>query len=286
MTIRPVDYVAASKPTIEGAGVHLHRAFGYYEVPKYDPFLLLDDFGSDNPHDYIMGFPWHPHRGIETVTYVFAGSVKHKDSLGNAGEIGSGDIQWMTAGSGIIHEEMPQLFEGRMRGFQLWVNLPAADKMCDPRYQDIRANMVPEVAGPNGAKVKVICGAYGDAKGPVEDLAVRPEYLDVSLPAGATFEHAVPAEKNAFVYVVEGSATVGGDAKEIPAEHVAHLGAGDGVTVTAGGQGARFLLVSGKPLGEPIAWYGPIVMNTDAEIRQAFAEFEAGTFVKTGAGRE
>ncbi len=283
MNFRPVDHIAASKPTIEGAGVHLHRAFGYYEVPKYDPFLLLDDFGSDDPRDYLLGFPWHPHRGIETVTYVFAGSVRHKDSLGNSGTIGSGDIQWMTAGSGIIHEEMPEVFEGRMRGFQLWVNLPAKDKMADPRYQDIRASAVPEVASDGGVKVKVICGSYRGVTGPVEDLAVRPEYLDVLLPAGAGFTHDIPADRNAFAYVAEGAVDLGVGATDITADHVVHFGAGEGVRFTAGPVGARVLLVSGRPLGEPISWYGPIVMNTEAEIRQAFAEYEAGTFVKKGA---
>lgn len=276
---REVDHIAASKPTIEGAGVHLHRAFGYHEVPKYDPFLLLDDFGSENPHDYIMGFPWHPHRGIETVTYVFQGAVEHEDSLGNKGTIRDGDVQWMNAGRGIIHQEMPQQFEGRMRGFQLWVNLPAAEKMSAPRYQDITADMIPEREVGNGILVKVICGTFKDAVGPAEDLMARPEYLDATIPAGESFTHGIPAGKNAFIYVTDGEALVGTERTRVPQEHVAHLSDGDEVTVSGGDSAARCLVISGQPLGEPVSWRGPIVMNTEEEIEQAFKEYHNGTFI-------
>ena len=277
---REVDYIAASKPTIEGAGVHLHRAFGYNEVPKYDPFLLLDDFGSENPDDYIKGFPWHPHRGIETITYVFDGEIQHEDSLGNKGTIGSGDVQWMNAGSGIIHKEMPQKFEGRMRGFQLWANLPAKDKMSAPRYQGITAEEIPEVTSDDGVRVKIICGEYNGVKGPVEDVMARPEYLDVTIPVGSTFTHSIPRGKNAFVYVASGDVVIGSERRLVPEEHVAHLSDGEELVLMAEHTPARCLVISGQPLGEPISWHGPIVMNTKEEIELAFEEYQNGTFIK------
>ncbi len=296
---RRIQRVVRSKPTIEGAGVRLRRAFGFQEVPALDPFLLLDDFRSDDPRDYIKGFPWHPHRGIETITYALRGDVEHGDSMGNAGTIGSGDVQWMTAGSGIIHEEMPKGDEdGRMWGFQLWANLPASHKMMDPRYRDVTSGRIPEVTVAGGVTVRVICGQVGEAQGPVRDIVTDPEYLDVTVPAGAEFVHPTPPGHTVFAYIYGGKACfcrerdpfsyeVEGagwsDLRRDPlvgSESLVLLGDGDQVTVSAEDEPARFLLVSGKPIHEPVAWYGPIVMNTQEELRIAFAEYRDGTFIK------
>ena len=271
---------------MEGAGVRLHRAIGFLEPPEtYDPFLLLDDFRSDEERDFAKGFPWHPHRGMETITYVLRGEVDHADSLGNSGTIGAGDVQWMTAGSGIVHQEMPRGdTEGAVYGFQLWANLPAADKMMAPRYRGFSAEEIPEVRDPGGAVIKVIAGTVNGVVGAVRDVAASPEYLDVSVPAGSTFTHATQRGHTVFAYVFEGaghfderSDTLVGD------RHLVSFDDGDSVTERAGPSGVRFLLVSGKPIGEPIAWRGPIVMNTDAELRTAFEELQRGTFIKTKA---
>lgn len=283
MKQRSIVHVHATRPTIEGAGVHLHRAFGYEEKGQYDPFLLLDDFGSENPHDYIMGFPWHPHRGIETVTYVLSGEVDHEDSMGNQGAIQRGDIQWMTAGSGIIHQEMPQQFKGRLRGFQLWVNLPAKDKMMPPRYQEIQKEAVPIHQEENGVHVKVICGNYKGKQGPVKDLMVDVEYLDIEMPAGKRFHHVVSQEKTVFAYLYEGSAQFEGGKTELSGEQVIRFGQGTELEIQTTHQSAKLLLISGTPLKEPIAWGGPIVMNTQAELEHAFQELQEDTFVKVKA---
>lgn len=271
-----------AEPTIEGAGVHLKRAFGNREAPRLDPFLLLDDFRSDDPSKYLPGFPWHPHRGIETITYVLEGDVEHGDSMGNRGDITAGDVQWMTAGSGIVHQEMPRGNpQGRMGGFQLWANLPASHKMMDPRYRDVKRSEIPEVSMEGGAKVKIVCGRVNGVQGPVRDIVTDPEYLDVSIPKGAHFTHAVKKGHTVFAYVVEGSARFdpGRDGLCGP-ECLVHYGDGDAVSVSAEKEPVRFLLVSGKPIGEPVAWYGPIVMNTSEEIRIAFEEYRNGTFIK------
>jgi redox-sensitive bicupin YhaK (pirin superfamily) len=291
-----------SKPTIEGAGVHLKRAFGFDEVPLLDPFLLLDDFRSNDPRKYLPGFPWHPHRGIETITYVLEGKVEHGDSLGNEGVISPGDIQWMTAGSGIIHQEMPKGdAAGLMGGFQLWANLPRSQKMMDPRYRDVKAGTVPEVTLSSGAKVKVVAGTVEGVTGPVQDIVIDPEYLDVTVPAGATFAHPVAEGHKALAYVIEGKAyfddlrdayahdVVGAnyfdlerDCKFGTESLVLYRPEGDHILVTANDSPVRFLLISGMPLGEPVAWYGPIVMNTREELRIAFDEYQNGTFIKHG----
>ena len=300
-TIRKISTIWKSKPTIEGAGVHLKRAFGYYQVPQFDPFLLLDDFHSANPAEYLPGFPWHPHRGIETITYVIAGEVDHGDSMGNTGRIGPGDVQWMTAGSGIIHQEMPKgSTDGLMWGFQLWANLPAAQKMMDPRYRDLKSADIPEAGLSGGVRVKVICGEVGGIQGPVRDIVTDPEYLDVTVPAHATFNHRVKRGHTVFAYVVDGKGyfdkernpyahdVVGSNYFDFQrdclcsAENLVLYGDGDSVAVSAAEQPLRFLLVSGKPLGEPVAWYGPIVMNSREELRVAFEEYERGTFIKHG----
>jgi redox-sensitive bicupin YhaK (pirin superfamily) len=261
--------------------VHLKRAFGFREVPDLDPFLLLDDFHSDNPNDYIAGFPWHPHRGIETVTYMIEGNVEHGDSIGNAGVIESGDCQWMTAGSGIIHQEMPKEMEGMMWGFQLWVNLPASQKMMKPRYQEIKANTVPEVNLGDGIKVRVVSGEVGGVKGPVEDIVVDPEYLDVSMPPNTELVRGFKPGYKVFAYTILGSGYFEpGSKRSIEKEHLVIFQDGDEVSIKAGEKGARFLLISGKPLKEPVAWYGPIVMNTQEELDQAFREYREGTFIK------
>jgi redox-sensitive bicupin YhaK (pirin superfamily) len=300
MSIRPVKRISQSVPTLEGAGVHLRRAFGNSGATSdFDPFLLLDDFRSDNPDEYLAGFPWHPHRGIETITYVLAGTVAHGDSLGNRGTIGAGDVQWMTAGSGILHQEFPQGdLAGRMHGFQLWANLPASLKMTEPRYQDISARDIPEVIEDDGTSVRVVCGAFGGKTGPVEGVAADPRYLDVSVPPGRRKTLAVETTRHAFAYVFAGSGTfrdasdprsvrtdIVGRGAAPPAEEVGNrtlvlFDRGDEVTVQAGEEGVRFLLVSGQPLEEPVAWYGPVVMNTEAELRQAFTELQRGTFIK------
>jgi redox-sensitive bicupin YhaK (pirin superfamily) len=290
-----------SKPTLEGAGVKLRRAFGFGETSAYDPFLLFDDFRNDRPNDYLAGFPWHPHRGIETITYVLAGTVEHGDSLGNRGSLGAGDIQWMTAGSGILHQEMPQGDPmGRMHGFQLWANLPSRLKMTAPRYQDVSGKDVPEVIDDDGTRVKIVCGSFWGKTGPVDGVAADPRYLDVFVPPGVRKRLAVETSRHAFAYVFEGSGTfhdasepravqtdiVGGTTRPdfVGNRSLVLFDSGDEVSVEAGDQGIRFLLVSGTPIEEPVAWYGPIVMNTKAELQQAYDELNRGTFIKTSAG--
>ncbi len=299
MSIRPVKRIIEAKPTVEGAGVKLRRAFGFGDTGEFDPFLLFDDFRNERPGDYLAGFPWHPHRGIETITYVLAGAVTHGDSLGNRGTLGSGDVQWMTAGSGILHQEMPQGDpQGRMHGFQLWANLPASLKMTAPRYQDVLARDIPEVVDDDGTAVRVVCGSFWGKSGPVDGVAADPRYLDVWVPAGRRKTLPVEASRNAFAYVFEGAGTfrdasqplavrterVGPVAGVAPAEtgnrSLVLFDSGDEVTVQAGDQGIRFLLVSGQPIEEPVAWYGPIVMNTEAQLRQAYEELRQGTFIK------
>jgi redox-sensitive bicupin YhaK (pirin superfamily) len=278
--IRKVNVIYKGRDTLEGAGVRLKRIFGYYEVPLFDPFLMLDDFGSHDPQDYIAGFPWHPHRGIETVTYMLHGTVSHGDSMGNKGKISDGQVQWMTAGSGIIHQEMPQEQEDYLRGFQLWVNLPAKNKMMNPRYQDIQARDIPEFQSEEGVKVRVIAGRYRGFAGPVKDIICEPEYLDVHVPRGLTFEHPVKKGHAVFAYAIEGEGMVGPDRKKIQAGTLALLGDGEKVVLEANPSSFRFLLVSGKPIGEPVAWQGPIVMNTEEELTLAFKEYRNGTFIK------
>jgi redox-sensitive bicupin YhaK (pirin superfamily) len=296
---RKIQKVIKSKPTLEGAGVHLKRVFGYSEVPQFDPFLLLDDFRSDNPDHYVKGFPWHPHRGIETITYVLKGDVEHGDSMGNKGVISSGDTQWMTAGSGIIHQEMPRGDpDGAMEGFQLWANLPKSHKMMDPRYRDIKSSQVPEVVLENGVKIKIICGAVDGKQGPVRDIVIDPEYLDVTVPARAEFIHTLKRGHTVFAYVIEGKGVFCNeknpfsyemegvnyfDMQRDPFVHNGMLvlfGDGDQVTISTQGDNLRFLLISGRPIDEPVAWYGPIVMNTEEELRIAFEEYQNGTFIK------
>jgi len=275
---RIVKQILNSKPTLEGAGVRLKRVFGYHEVPLFDPFLLLDHFGSENPEDYIKGFPWHPHRGIETVTYVLNGEVEHGDSIGNRGVIRSGDVQWMTAGSGIIHQEMPREYDGLMKGFQLWVNLPAEKKMIAPRYRGITKDQIPTLEK-EGAKIEVIAGRIDETEGPIQDLVVSVEYFDVKLEAWKTFEHSTKRDCKVFAYVVEGSGY--SDDTLIESQHCALFGEGDNVKIGTK-DGVRFLFVSGKPLNESVAWGGPIVMNTEEELAEAFHELGEGTFIKTG----
>lgn len=301
MTVtRMIRKVLKAKPTLEGAGVHLHRVFGFSEVPMFDPFLLLDDFRSDKPEHYLKGFPWHPHRGIETITYVLNGAVEHGDSMGNKGVTGSGDVQWMTAGSGIIHQEMPKGDpEGRMEGFQLWANLPKAHKMMAPRYRGVESRDIPEVRLANGTHLKVICGRIGEVTGPVTDIVTEPEYLDISLPAGSEFRHPTIRghtvfayviggqgyfcqEKNPFTYEVEGLNYFDMQREPFVSNGMlVLLDDGDEVLVTTEAEPVRFLLISGKPIGEPVAWYGPIVMNTEEELKTAFEEYRQGTFIKS-----
>ena len=304
MAIRAVKRLVKAKPTVEGAGVRLRRAFGFGATSDFDPFLLLDDFRNERPEDYLAGFPWHPHRGIETITYVLAGTVEHGDSMGNRGSIGAGDIQWMTAGRGIVHQEMPTGdAQGRMHGFQLWANLPSALKMTAPRYQDVKAADVPVAREDDGTEVRIVCGSYRGKRGPVDDVAAKPVYLDVSIPAGKRRTLAVETTSQAFAYVFAGtgkfcnaSAPLAvptepsgwADAKPPSAADNRTLvlfDRGDEVEVQAGDDGIRFLLVSGQPLGEPVAWYGPIVMNTQEELQHAFEQLEAGTFLKPDAPR-
>jgi redox-sensitive bicupin YhaK (pirin superfamily) len=299
MSIRPVKSLRESQPAVEGAGVHLRRAFGFGNTSEFDPFLLFDDFRNDRPEQFTAGFPWHPHRGIETITYVLAGTVDHGDSLGNAGTLGAGDVQWMTAGRGIIHQEMPQGdAAGRMHGFQLWANLPRALKMTAPRYQDVKAADIPAVTDDDGTHVRIICGAFWGQRGPVEGIAADPRYLDISVPPGRRRNIEVPLDANAFAYVFAGSgtfrdasaprpvATERSPLDEAPVytdvgnRSLVTFDRGDEITVQAGEQGMRFLLVSGRPIEEPVAWYGPIVMNTEAELRQAVAEIRQGTFLR------
>lgn len=279
--VRKITTIFPSRPTIEGAGVHLKRVFGHAEVPTFDPFLLLDDFHSSNPEDYLAGFPWHPHRGIETVTYMLEGKVEHGDSLGNKGIIKSGEMQWMTAGSGIVHQEMPKGNKSLMWGLQLWVNLPASHKMMKPRYRDVRSEDIPEHQSNTGIKVKVISGRYKDLVGPVKDIICEPEYLDMSIPAGEKFEHTVKRGHTVFAYVLEGEGFFHPEKKEcISRENLVLFSDGEGVVIEAGQEPLRFLLISGQPIGEPVAWYGPIVMNTEEELRLAFEEYRNGTFIK------
>jgi redox-sensitive bicupin YhaK (pirin superfamily) len=300
MSIRPVKRIVQSTPTLEGAGVKLRRAFGFGATEEFDPFLLLDDFRNERPEDYRAGFPWHPHRGIETVTYVLAGTVEHGDSLGNCGKLGAGDVQWMTAGSGIMHQEMPQGdTRGRMHGFQLWANLPSSLKMTAPRYQDVPSQDIPEVTDDDGTRVRVICGEFWGKRGPVDGVAADPRYLDIFVPPGRRKILPVGTGRHAFAYVFEGSGTFrdasqpfgvltekeGGDGEILVREKIGNrslvvFGSGDDVTVQAGDEGIRFLLVSGKPIEEPVAWYGPIVINTNAELQQAVTELRDGTFIK------
>ena len=299
MSLRPIKRVIKSKPTVEGAGVHLRRAFGFGNTSEFDPFLLLDDFRNDVPDDYLAGFPWHPHRGIETITYVLAGTVEHGDSLGNSGAIAAGDIQWMTAGRGIIHQEMPKGDTlGRMHGFQLWANLPSSLKMTAPRYQEVKAAEIPEVTDDDGTRDRIVCGTFWGKKGPVEGVAADPIYLDVSVPPGMRKSLPVETTRHAFAYVFSGSGKFCNASAplSVPTEGVGWLetvpptaaedrslilfDSGDEVTVHAGDNGIRFLLVSGQPLQEPVAWYGPIVMNTQDELRHAFEELQEGTFLK------
>jgi redox-sensitive bicupin YhaK (pirin superfamily) len=275
---RRVKQVLKSEITMEGAGVRLKRVFGYYEVPLFDPFLLLDHFGSENPEDYVKGFPWHPHRGIETVTYMVNGEVEHGDSTGNSGLIRSGDVQWMSAGSGIIHQEMPRKYEGLMQGFQLWVNLPAKKKMIDPRYRGITEDEIP-VLKKEGAEIKVIAGIIDGTEGPVQDLVVDVEYFDVELAASKTFEHSTETDWTTLAYVVNGSGYF--NDKLIESQLCALFGKGNSVRIKTD-DGIRFLFVSGKPLKEPVAWGGPIVMNTQEELEKAFQELDQGTFIKNG----
>ena len=298
MSIRPVKHVSQSRPHIEGAGVHLRRAFGFGKTTDFDPFLLFDDFRNDNPDEYLAGFPWHPHRGIETITYVLAGTVEHGDSLGNRGSLGAGDIQWMTAGSGILHQEMPKGDDaGRMHGFQLWANLPASLKMTAPRYQDVQGKDVPEIVDDDGTTVRVVCGSFWGKTGAVEGVAADPRYLDIFVPPGLRKVLPVETTNHAFAYVFQGSGTFR-DASSPRAVQTDIVGTGverpdfignrsmvlfdqgDEVVVQAGDEGIRFLLVSGKPIKEPVAWYGPIVMNTQHELRVAIDELNRGTFIK------
>jgi hypothetical protein len=301
MSLRPVKQILKTQPTLEGAGVKLQRAFGFGKTKDFDPFLLLDDFRNEHPGDYLAGFPWHPHRGIETITYVLAGSVEHGDSLGNQGRMAAGDVQWMTAGSGILHQEMPKGdAQGRMHGFQLWANLPAALKMTTPRYQDIPSAAIPEVTDDDGTSVRVVCGEFWGQRGPVDGVAAEPSYVDVSVPPGKRKRLAIETTRNAFAYVFAGSGTFrdASDPQAVLTESGADPNAppryeagnhslvlfdrGDEIVVQAGDEGIRFLLVSGKPIEEPVAWYGPIVMNTSDELRQAVTELQNGSFIKHG----
>src|ERR1035437_7422068 len=301
MSIRPVRRIVEATPTLEGAGVKLRRAFGFGATEEFDPFLLFDDFRNERPADYVAGFPWHPHRGIETITYVLAGTVAHNDSLGNSGTLGAGDVQWMTSGSGILHQEMPKGDpNGRMHGFQLWANLPSSLKMTEPRYQEVKSADIPLITDDDGTEVRVVCGTFWGKAGPVDGVAADPIYLDVSVPAGRRKTFPVETTRHAFAYVFAGAGKfcnasgplavptegVGWADTSLPIEaenrSLILFDNGDEVTVQAGEHGIRFLLVSGKPLEEPVAWYGPIVMNTQEQLRQAFQELEQGTFLKPG----
>ncbi len=301
MSVRPIKRVLEARPTIEGAGVQLRRAFGFDGTEDFDPFLLFDDFRNDRPDSYAAGFPWHPHRGIETITYVLAGSVDHGDSLGNQGTLGAGDVQWMTAGSGILHQEMPKGDrEGRMHGFQLWANLPSSLKMTTPRYQDVSSREIPEVIEDDGTTIRVICGTFGGRSGPVDGIAAKPRYLDIWVPPGKRRRFPVENSRHAFAYVFDGEGSfrdassprpvltedAGSDGEPVPDQSgnrsLVLFDSGDEVTVQAGEAGIRFLLVSGRPIEEPVAWYGPIVMNTEEELRQAWQDLRQGTFIRHG----
>jgi len=299
MSIRPVKRLVKAKPALEGAGVHLRRAFGFDNTSDFDPFLLLDDFRNDVPEDYLAGFPWHPHRGIETITYVLAGTVEHGDSMGNKGAITAGDVQWMTAGRGIIHQEMPKGdHAGRMHGFQLWANLPSSQKMTEPRYQEVKALDIPEVKDDDGTHVRVVCGTFWGATGPVDGIAADPIYLDVSIAPGRRKILPMETTRHSFAYVFAGAGKFCNASAPlaVPTEPVRWADTtppsqadnrslllfdrGDEIMVQAGDDGIRFLLVSGHPLQEPVAWYGPIVMNTQEQLQTAFAELREGTFLK------
>jgi len=299
MSLRPVKRVLTPKETLEGAGVRLKRAFGFGNTEEFDPFLLFDDFRNERPEDFLKGFPWHPHRGIETITYVLAGSVDHGDSLGNKGSLGAGDVQWMTAGSGIMHQEMPKGDPtGRMHGFQLWANLPASLKMTAPRYQDVTSDAIPEAVDDDGTRVRVVCGEFWGKTGPVDGVAASPQYLDISVPPGVKKHLPIETTRHAFAYVFAGSGTFRdasqprGVQTEVVGEGAATVrsavgdrslvlfDSGDEIVVQAGDAGIRFLLVSGQPIEEPVAWYGPIVMNTEEQLQQAYSELRAGTFIK------
>lgn len=300
MSIRPTLETRRAQPTLEGAGVHLHRTFGFHDPSELDPFLLFDDFRNDDPAKYASGFPWHPHRGIETITYVLEGEVDHGDSLGNTGTLGAGDVQWMTAGSGILHQEMPRgNSHGQMHGFQLWANLPSALKMTAPRYQDVTAPDIPVVTDDDGTRVRVIVGSFWGRTGPVDGIAADPQYLDISVPPGVRKTFKVDTYRRAFAYVFAGSGAFADASqptgilleKEVMGQEVnirdlsgdrtlVRFGTGDEVTVQAGPDGVRFLLISGAPIQEPVAWHGPIVMNTAQELQQAMAELRNGTFIK------
>jgi redox-sensitive bicupin YhaK (pirin superfamily) len=282
--VREVERVIRAYATVEGAGVRLHRAFGYYEVPQFDPFLMLDDFRSKRPEDYLAGFPLHPHRGIETVTYMLEGVVDHEDSLGNTGSISAGDIQWMTAGSGIIHQEMPGPVNGRMGGFQLWVNLPRASKMMDPRYQEIKSNAIPVLKPRRDISIRVIAGRVNGTSGPVRDIVADPEFLDISLGPDTVFTHPVQPGYTALAYVIGGEGTF--DEKEghrMGNQDLILFGDGSSFWARSSGSGMRFLFLSGKPIGEPVAWQGPIVMNTREELRLAYKEYADGSFIRKKA---
>jgi redox-sensitive bicupin YhaK (pirin superfamily) len=298
MSVRPIKQIIQARPTIEGAGVKLRRAFGFGTTKEFDPFLLLDDFRNENPEDYLAGFPWHPHRGIETITYVLKGTVTHGDSMGNKGTLGSGDVQWMTAGSGIIHQEMPKGDpHGVMHGFQLWANLPSSHKMMNPRYQDINAAEIPEETDDDGTHIRIVCGNFRGKTGPVEGIAADPQYLDIRVPPGKRKSLQIDTTRNAFAYIFEGNGNFRNASsptgvrnelaentilqqQEIGNRSLVLFDGGDEITVQAGDNGIRFLLVSGKPIEEPVAWYGPIVMNTQAEIQQALTDLQNDTFIK------
>ena len=302
MSVRAIKEITQATPTVEGAGVKLRRAFGFGKTDDFDPFLLFDDFRNEVPADYLAGFPWHPHRGIVTITYVLAGTVQHGDSLGNTGTLAAGDVQWMTAGRGILHQEMPKgNSSGQMHGFQLWANLPSSLKMTEPRYQDVVSAEIPEVTEDDGTKIRVICGDAFGKKGPVDGIAADPSYLDISVLPGKRKTLKVETARHAFAYVFEGSGSfrAASEPGKVLTESVSPNGvaadavrdntgnrslvlfdSGDEVTVQAGEQGIRFLLVSGKPIQEPVAWYGPIVMNTQDEIRQALSDLRGGTFIR------
>jgi redox-sensitive bicupin YhaK (pirin superfamily) len=282
MTVRKVKLSLKSRPTLEGAGVRLKRAFGYAD-PSLDPFLLLDDFSSNNPSDYLPGFPWHPHRGIETITYILHGTVEHKDSLGNGGIIGTGDIQWMTAGSGIIHQEMPKPMKNDplLEGFQLWANLPASHKLMSPRYRGLTQKEIPVVKMDDMVDVKIISGELNGVKGPVQDVVTNPEYLDVKINSNSEFLHPINHEHNVFAYIITGEAYFDDIHSQLISEKsLVVYREGDSVKITTKDKSVRFLLVSGKPLNEPVAWRGPIVMNTQEELQTAFREYQNGTFIK------
>jgi redox-sensitive bicupin YhaK (pirin superfamily) len=284
MSVRPIRQITQSQPTLEGAGVKLRRAFGFRNPEQFDPFLMLDDFRNDSPDDFAAGFPWHPHRGIETITYVLAGDVQHQDSLGNSGVISAGDIQWMTSGRGILHQEMPRGDSlGRVHGFQLWANLPASLKMSEPRYQDVASPDVPVITDDDGVSARILCGRFWGRRGPVEGIAADPVFLDITLPPGTEKRLPVETDRNAFAYVFSGAASFRDSSAptfDATNHSLIHFDRGDEILARSGPEGARFLLVSGKPFAEPIAWAGPIVMNTQDELRQAFTELQNGTFLR------